>query len=153
MTATASSSVASQADTPNVVRFGYINFKVDAASKTVSANCKKCKLSTNKIRRLLFAIFQFQHTNINVTNEYFRCKFRTVQTCQVSRISRESPAFERFLPLTRRIAKIYRITQRVGEIRVIAAGGGGNLGHPHILYLFPFGGRILMLGGASFLSY
>ena len=29
-------------DTPNVIKFAYVNFKVDASSKTVSANCKKC---------------------------------------------------------------------------------------------------------------
>jgi hypothetical protein len=34
------------------------------------------------------------------------------QTCQVSRISQETPAFERFLSLTRRIAKISRITRK-----------------------------------------
>ena len=40
---TTTSSVKGETDPPNVVKFGYINFKVDAASKVVSANCKKCK--------------------------------------------------------------------------------------------------------------
>ena len=35
--ATASSSITGESDPPNVVKFGYINFKVDAASKVVSA--------------------------------------------------------------------------------------------------------------------
>jgi hypothetical protein len=34
---------------------------------------------------------------------------QNVQSCQVSRISRETPAFERSLPLTRRANKISRI--------------------------------------------
>ena len=39
-----------------------------------------------------------------------------LQPCQVSRISREIPAFERSLPLTRRVKKIFRITQTMKHI-------------------------------------